>query len=87
MQGGGRGSSETGLTTEVEAEFNNLIVVLTGPDIMLQNPDCSKPFHVNTVANKPGIGAVVMQEADQHHHPRSIQYASHTREQELNPVR
>ena len=53
---------------------------------MLQNPDCSKPFHVNTDSNKLRIGAVVMQEDDQRH-PRPIQHVSHTREQELRAVR
>ena len=46
MQGRGRRSSKTGLTPEVEPECNDLIVVLIGPDVMLQNPDFSKPFHV-----------------------------------------
>lgn len=54
------------LTTQVEAEFNDLIAVLTGPDVLLHYPDWSKPFHVDTDASKLAVGAVLMQEDDQH---------------------
>ena len=63
------------LTTQVEAEFNDLIAVLTGPDVLLHYPDWSKPFHVHTDASKLGVGAVLMQEDDQHC-LRPLQYAS-----------
>ena len=63
------------LNTKVEAEFNDLIAVLTGPDVLLHYPYWSKPFHVHTDASKLGIGTVLMQEDDrQHLHP--LQYAS-----------
>ena len=39
-------------TAEGEAEFNDLIAALTGPDIVLRYPDWSKPFHVHTDAMK-----------------------------------
>ena len=63
------------LTAQVEAEFNDLIAALTGPDVLLRYPDWSKPFHVNTDASQLGVGAVLMQEDDQHH-LRPLQYAS-----------
>ena len=62
-------------TTQVEAEFNDLIAVLTGPDVLLHYPHWFKPFHVHTDASKLGVGAVLMQEDDQHC-LRSLQYAS-----------
>ena len=81
---------------EIKAEFHDLITVLTGPDVMLQYPNWSKPFHVHTDASKLGVGAVLMQEDDQHH-LRPIQYASQalsptqqrwdTREHELYAVK
>ena len=61
------------LTAEVQAEFNELIAVLTGPDIFLPYPDCSKPFHFHTDASKLGAGAVLMQE-DEENHLRPSQY-------------
>ena len=84
------------LTTQVEAEFNDLTAVITGPDVLLHYPDWSKPFHVHTGASKLGIGTVFMQEDDQHS-LRLLQYASQafsptqqrwdTREQELYAVK
>ena len=49
------------LTAQVEAEFNDLIAALTGPDVLLRYPDWSKPFHVLTDASQLGVGAVLMQ--------------------------
>ena len=84
------------LTTQVEAEFNDLIAVLTCPDVLLHYPDWSKPCYVHPDASKLGVGAVLMQEDDQHC-LRPLQYASQafsptqqrwdTREQELYAVK
>ena len=84
------------LTAQVEAEFNDLIAALTGPDVFLRYPDWSKPFQVHTDASQLGVGAVFMQEDDQHH-LRPLQYTSHafsptqkrwdTSEQELYAVK
>ena len=84
------------LTAQVEAEFNDLTAALTGPDVLLQYPDWSKPFHVHTDARQLGVGAVLMQEDDQHH-LQPLHYASQafsptqkrwdTREQELYAVK
>ena len=84
------------LTAQVEAEFNDLIAALTGSDVLLLYPDWSLLFHVHTDASKLGVGAVLMQEDDQHY-LRSLQYASQafsptqqrwdTREQELYAVK
>jgi len=63
------------LTTQVEAEFSDLIAVLTGPDVLLYYPDLSKPFHVHTDASKLSVGAVLMQEGDQQC-LRPLQYAN-----------
>ena len=84
------------LTSQVEAEFHDLIAVLTSPDVMLRYPDWSKPFQVHTDASQLGVGAVLMQEDDQHC-LRPLQYASQafsptqrrwdTREQELYAIK
>lgn len=63
------------LTAQVEAEFSDLTASLTGPDVLLRYPDWSKPFHVHADASQLGVGAVLMQEDDQHH-LRPLQYAS-----------
>ena len=84
------------LTTQVEAQFNDLIAALTGSDVLLRYPDWSLPFHVYTDASKLGVGAVLMQEDDQLY-LRPLQYAIQlfsptqqrwdTREQELYAVK
>ena len=61
------------LTTQVEAQFNDLIAVLTGPDVLLHYPDWSKPFHVHTDATKLVVGAVLMQGYDQHCCAQSVE--------------
>lgn len=84
------------LCSESLAEFNDLRRTLEGPNVLLQYPDWNKTFHVHTDASKKGIGAVLMQEDDDHN-LLPLQFASRslnptqqrwdTREQELFAVK